>query len=276
MTDTPVIQKMGKLQRMFDGNFLDYTSYVIRERAIPDIDDGLKPVQRRILQTLHNMDDGRFHKVANVVGDEYPEIIIRSGYLFPGTGREKIHILDNNFTPVPGWPLSTPTPPAQVFSTPYAPLVDDIDGDGLVELILVGEGLSVFVWDFEASSEEGRNSGRIFADNLNSSTFNPRRTVTDVSEPATAGLPRRFSLEQNYPNPFNPSTVISFETSSRQQVELDVFNVLGQTVMNLIDQQLPAGRHTIEFDGTMLASGVYFYRLRAGNSEATRKMVLIK
>ncbi|MEN8135793.1 MAG: DNA topoisomerase IV subunit A [Thermodesulfobacteriota bacterium] len=59
----------GELHTLFDRNFLDYTSYVIRERAIPDISDGLKPVQRRILQTLHNMDDGRFHKVANVVGD---------------------------------------------------------------------------------------------------------------------------------------------------------------------------------------------------------------
>jgi len=69
MTDIPVPQvKYGKLQRLFDDNFLDYTSYVIRDRAIPDIDDGLKPVQRRILQTLYNMDDGRFHKVANVVG----------------------------------------------------------------------------------------------------------------------------------------------------------------------------------------------------------------
>jgi topoisomerase-4 subunit A len=63
------IPQPGKLQRLFDVNFLDYTSYVIRERAIPDIDDGLKPVQRRILQTLQNMDDGRFHKVANVVGE---------------------------------------------------------------------------------------------------------------------------------------------------------------------------------------------------------------
>ncbi len=62
-------RQKGKLHRLFDTNFLDYTSYVIRERAIPDIDDGLKPVQRRILQTLHNMDDGRFHKVANVVGE---------------------------------------------------------------------------------------------------------------------------------------------------------------------------------------------------------------
>ncbi len=59
----------GVLHRLFDSNFLDYTSYVIRDRAIPDVDDGLKPVQRRILQTLFNMDDGRFHKVANVVGE---------------------------------------------------------------------------------------------------------------------------------------------------------------------------------------------------------------
>nr|WP_321467594.1 DNA topoisomerase IV subunit A [uncultured Desulfobulbus sp.] len=62
-------RERGKLHQLFDTNFLDYTSYVIRERAIPDVDDGLKPVQRRILQTLFNMDDGRFHKVANVVGE---------------------------------------------------------------------------------------------------------------------------------------------------------------------------------------------------------------
>lgn len=68
MSDT-VEPPRGKLHQLFDANFLDYTSYVIRDRAIPDVDDGLKPVQRRILQTLHNMDDGRFHKVANVVGE---------------------------------------------------------------------------------------------------------------------------------------------------------------------------------------------------------------
>jgi len=61
--------RYGELHRLFDENFLDYTSYVIRERAIPDVTDGLKPVQRRILATLFNMDDGRFHKVANVVGE---------------------------------------------------------------------------------------------------------------------------------------------------------------------------------------------------------------
>ncbi len=61
--------QVGKLHQLFDYNFMEYASYVIKERAIPDINDGLKPVQRRILQTLFNMDDGRFQKVANVVGD---------------------------------------------------------------------------------------------------------------------------------------------------------------------------------------------------------------
>ena len=61
--------QIGKLHKLFDHNFLEYTSYVIKERAIPSIEDGLKPVQRRILQTLFNVDDGRFHKVANVVGE---------------------------------------------------------------------------------------------------------------------------------------------------------------------------------------------------------------
>ena len=63
------IAEFGKLHKLFDENFIEYTSYVIKERAIPDINDGLKPVQRRILQTLYNMDDGRFQKVANVVGE---------------------------------------------------------------------------------------------------------------------------------------------------------------------------------------------------------------
>ena len=63
------IADLGKLHKLFDENFMEYTSYVIKERAIPDMSDGLKPVQRRILQTLYNMDDGRFQKVANVVGE---------------------------------------------------------------------------------------------------------------------------------------------------------------------------------------------------------------
>jgi topoisomerase-4 subunit A len=59
---------MAYVQKLFNDNFLEYASYVIKERAIPHLDDGLKPVQRRIIHSLLEMDDGKFHKVANVVG----------------------------------------------------------------------------------------------------------------------------------------------------------------------------------------------------------------
>ena len=59
---------MAFIKNLFDKNFLEYASYVIKDRAIPDLDDGLKPVQRRILHTLFEMDDGKLHKLANVIG----------------------------------------------------------------------------------------------------------------------------------------------------------------------------------------------------------------
>ncbi|HRS02874.1 MAG TPA: DNA gyrase subunit A, partial [Treponema sp.] len=59
---------MAYIKTIFDRNFIEYASYVIKDRAIPDLEDGLKPVQRRILHSLFEMDDGKFHKVANVVG----------------------------------------------------------------------------------------------------------------------------------------------------------------------------------------------------------------
>ncbi|MDR0450469.1 MAG: DNA topoisomerase IV subunit A, partial [Treponema sp.] len=60
---------MAYVKNLFDKNFLEYASYVIKDRAIPDLEDGLKPVQRRILHTLLEKDDGKFHKVANIVGE---------------------------------------------------------------------------------------------------------------------------------------------------------------------------------------------------------------
>ncbi|MDR1970746.1 MAG: DNA topoisomerase IV subunit A, partial [Treponema sp.] len=60
---------MAYIKNLFDKNFLEYASYVIKDRAIPDLEDGLKPVQRRILHTLFENDDGKFHKVANIVGE---------------------------------------------------------------------------------------------------------------------------------------------------------------------------------------------------------------
>ena len=116
--------------------------------------------------------------VANLTGDNHPEIVMRGGHIFPGTGPEMVYILDYTGTPLPGWPIETPTSPVTVFSTPYTPLVDDIDGDGLVELLLVGEGNDLYVWDFPASYENGANRARLFNDNANSSIYRPPGNLT--------------------------------------------------------------------------------------------------
>ncbi|HUV29517.1 MAG TPA: S8/S53 family peptidase [Acidobacteriota bacterium] len=217
--------------------------------------------------------------VANLNGDEYPEIAIRSGYILPGTGHEQLHILDHTGTPLPGWPIYTPTRPQHVFSTMYTPLVDDIDGDGLVELILVGGANDVYVWNFDASSDSGHNVGRLFVNNSNSGIYGefdgPPHVPTHVPDRRDQ-LPAAFVLRQNYPNPFNPSTTIEFSLAVKSVVTLQVFNVLGRLVSTLVDKELPAGEHVVTFDGSPYASGTYFYRLRAGDRKMARKMVLVK
>jgi hypothetical protein len=85
-----------------------------------------------------------------------------------------------------------------------------------------------------------------------------------------------YRLEQNYPNPFNPATAIKFEIPENQNVELKIFDVIGNEVETLINEEKAAGRHEIKFDGSLLPSGVYFYQLRAGSFIKTRKMVIAK
>ncbi len=88
--------------------------------------------------------------------------------------------------------------------------------------------------------------------------------------------PFSFSLTQNYPNPFNPSTVISFQLPVSSKAHLKVFDLLGREVAELVNEQLPSGNHEFNFDASALSSGIYIYRLEAGNQVQTRKMMLIK
>lgn len=85
-----------------------------------------------------------------------------------------------------------------------------------------------------------------------------------------------FRLEQNYPNPFNPLTKIRFSLSAPQHVTLKVYNLSGHEVKTIIDAWKPKGRYEVEFDGSGLASGVYFYKLTAGNFIETKKFLLLK
>lgn len=98
--------------------------------------------------------------------------------------------------------------------------------------------------------------------------------VTGVRE--TDAIVSKFELQQNYPNPFNPTTTIRFSVPENGMVSLKVYNVLGQLVANLINQELKSGSYEVDFNGFNLSSGIYLYKLSTGNYEATKKMMLLK
>jgi len=88
--------------------------------------------------------------------------------------------------------------------------------------------------------------------------------------------PKEFALEQNYPNPFNPSTIISWQLPVSSHVSLKVYDILGNQVANLIDENKEAGYYESNYDGSALASGMYIYKLAAGDYVSIKKMLMIK
>ena len=96
-------------------------------------------------------------------------------------------------------------------------------------------------------------------------------------EEVNSGIfPNNFTLEQNYPNPFNPVTMINYQLPMTCKVELSVYNLLGQKVVTLVNKKQPAGRYEVHWDASSFTSGVYLYRLQAGNFLETNKMILMK
>lgn len=100
-------------------------------------------------------------------------------------------------------------------------------------------------------------------------------TITDVT-PVSSNVPDEYKLFNNYPNPFNPSTMIKFNVRDLRLVTLKVYDITGKLVSTLVNQKLQAGEYQIEFSGKELASGIYVYRIEAGDFKDTKKMMLIK
>ena len=112
-------------------------------------------------------------------------------------------------------------------------------------------------------------------------------TVTDLGGPTVSvasnagNLPKRFELLQNYPNPFNPSTNIRYEVPTASHISLVVYNVLGQVVRTLVEEELQPGRYEVTWDGRndrgmSVGSGMYLYRFSAGEYSIVHKMLLLK
>jgi pectate lyase len=160
---------------------------------------------------------------------------------------------------VGGWPILT-----------SAPAPDDTDHDGMPDSWEAANGLNPSdPGDRNGIGEGGYTNLEIYLNGMVGG--NP----TSVKESA-GSVPAEFALEQNSPNPFNPSTRIGFVVPFHTRVRIDVYDVLGRKVAELIDEEKPAGRYEVEFNAKNLKSGVYIYRLTYSDKTLSRKMLLLK
>lgn len=137
-------------------------------------------------------------------------------------------------------------------------------------------------WQIQSFSGEELNSIQFSNDNIGWITGNnglllknSNYGITEIKENNLA-LPEDYYLSQNYPNPFNPSTTIKYSIAAAGIVTLKIFDILGREVSTLVNEEKPAGIYEVNFNAASLASGVYFYQLKAGSFVQTMKMLLIK
>jgi hypothetical protein len=157
---------------------------------------------------------------------------------------------------------------------PYDTLEVSISKTDSPEIV---EAAYVYFW-----IEEDRSMGMhnpAFAVSLLKAAIEQSGGVTSIGYPGNE-VPEKYELSQNYPNPFNPTTRIDYSLMSGGHVTLTVYNALGQQVATLVNTEMNAGQHTVDFDASSLTSGIYFYRIQVKNNglqfQAIHKMILMK
>ena len=159
-----------------------------------------------------------------------------------------------------------------------SPAISDIDNDGDLEII-VGTGTGLNAIDVQGTKYEDGLWQTYLSNNHRTGTYNYIQGASAIQGNPT--VLKAFSLNQNYPNPFNPSTVISYQLPSAGLVNVSVYNVLGQEVSTLLNQEQNAGLHTVTFNAAGFSSGIYIYklqyRLESGAVKSLqRKMLLMR
>lgn len=164
----------------------------------------------------------------------------------------------------------------------FIPTIGDIDRNGNVDLIMPTADSSLVFMDLVGMAYDTADAlAPVWRYNRRLNGIGQYGEISTAVDDRPGRLPDEFSLEQNVPNPFNPDTRIEFSLPAKAAVTINIYDILGRKVLTLLDETIPAGRHTVVWHGlddagSSVPSGVYLYSLKAGEYSRARKMVLIK
>ena len=217
--------------------------------------------------------------LGDIDNDNQLEILVDDNSQISGMGQYLA--FNHDGTPVSGWTI--PTIGASFFNMPC---LTDLNNDGMLDMVGAGYSIggsnetNVYIWNTGISFDASKIVNPVWQ-------FNPRHNgvygdnnIVSVHQ-VSSEIPDRFSLKQNYPNPFNPVTVIRYSIPSdvrgqTSKIKLRVYDNLGKQISELVNEAQPAGSYAVDFNGSDLSSGIYFYKLEAGNFSETKSMVLLK
>jgi hypothetical protein len=173
-------------------------------------------------------------------------------------------------------PINSPDPTALI-ALPHGNVLVGTDTTGIYLFSDNGDSLKTLnegLTDLHVHTFTIDNAGYAYAGTNNGVWRRQLSQIVSVSQPPE--FPKAIRLDQNYPNPFNPSTTIRYALPQRSLVTLSVFNTLGQEVATLVQGEYEADFHEVTFDASSLPSGMYFYRLRAGDFVETKKLLVLR
>ncbi len=226
--------------------------------------------------------------VADVDGDGSLDIIVRQGNFFPGRVSEEIYAFNQDGQVLDGWPVFTFTNPNAVIYRLHTPTITNL-GEGehalFADLLIPADDSSIYAWELPVEFDKQQVAwGEFMHDSRHTGILPPEHGIESPGPPQSGNsqpAPAGFYLSQNYPNPFNASTQINFRLMKSSDVKLEIYNILGQKVRSVIDENMASGEHHVIWDGRNdsgepVSSGIYFYRLQTNFGVISRKMTILK
>lgn len=205
--------------------------------------------------------------LADIDGDNYLDVVYggQSGYLIPLTRNGGL-VDDTTMAalgPFDSWIISTCA-------------IGDIDRDGKIDLVAASMDKTIKAFNLPNTNVNSKVWWGSFGKDLYNTRVADSLTSTSIHNNNGLTTADKYALNQNYPNPFNPTTKISFSLPKSEFVTVKIFDMLGKEVAQLVNDELKAGNYEYQFNGSSLASGIYFYRINTANFTDTKRMTLVK